>query len=214
MFTFSCTKGNNDDINPKRITDIDGNIYHTVTIGKQLWMLENLKTTRLNDGTPIPNITNGTAWGALTIPGFCTNQNRTNADTINLYGRLYNWYAVNTGKLCPIGWHVPTNAEWDALINFVGGTRPSGIKLKEIGTTHWSKPNASVNDSSGFTGLPAGYRNENGEFEDYGDDGFWWSSNERLSYDAWGENLCYYVTDILKVNYKKNNGFSIRCLKD
>ena len=101
------------------VTDIDGNIYQTVTIGTQTWMVENLRTTKYNDNSAIPEITGAITWSNLTTPGMCTNNNTKNTDTINTYGRLYNWYAVNTGKLPPIGWHVPTDAEFTILENYL-----------------------------------------------------------------------------------------------
>ena len=102
------------------VVDIDGNVYHTVTIGTQVWMVENLKTTRYNDGTAIPLVTDGTAWAALTTPGYCW-YNNDSATYKNTYGALYNWYAVNTGKLAPTGWHVPTDSEWTVLTTYLGG---------------------------------------------------------------------------------------------
>ncbi len=107
------------------VTDIDGNVYNTVNIGTQLWLLENLKTTKLNDGTIIPNVTDTTSWSNLTTPGRCAYNNTTNADTINTYGLLYNWHTVNTGNLCPIGWHVPSDSEWISLTNSFGGDTSS-----------------------------------------------------------------------------------------
>ena len=107
------------------VVDIDGNVYHTVTIGTQVWMVENLKTTKYNDGTAIPLVTDNTAWGALTTPGYCW-YNNDSATYKNTYGALYNWYAVNTGKLAPTGWHVPTDSEWTVLTTYLGGQSVAG----------------------------------------------------------------------------------------
>jgi hypothetical protein len=112
--------------NPTVVTDIDGNIYSTVTIGTQTWMKQDLKTTRYNDGAAIPLVTDNTAWAALTTPGYCLYNNTNNADSIRTFGALYNWYAVNTGKLAPTGWHVATDAEWTTLTTYLGGTTVAG----------------------------------------------------------------------------------------
>ena len=138
------------------LTDIDGNVYQILSIGTQMWMQENLKTTKLNDGTVIPLIANA-SWGTLTTPGFgwYNNDPVTYKSTL---GGYYNWYAINTGKLCPTGWHVPGNADWTTLFTFLGGPIVAGGKMKEAGTTHWLNPNTDATNSSGFTGLPGGYR--------------------------------------------------------
>jgi len=125
------------------VSDIDGNYYKTIQIGSQIWMAENLKTTRYNDGSNIPLVTDNTAWSNLTTPGYCWYNNDA-ATYKNVYGALYNWYAVNTGKLCPSGWHVPSEYEWTLLVNYLGGVYAAGGKLKETGTTHWYSPNAGA----------------------------------------------------------------------
>lgn len=163
------------------VTDIDGNIYHTVQIGTQIWMVENLKTTKFNDGTTIPLVTDNIAWSKLTTPAYCWNKNiENNKDT---YGALYNWYAVNTGKLCPKGWHVPTDNDWTILANYLGGETydnkniesKTGGKLKESGTIHWSSPNEGATNETGFTGLPGGSRAYyKGDFNEIGTMGDWW----------------------------------------
>ena len=148
--TNSCKKA---DETRTSLTDIDGNDYKTVTIGTQVWMVENLKTTKYNDGTAIPNITDNTSWAALTTGAYCDNINTPSISTT--YGRLYNWYAVdnnagtkvasNGGKnVCPTGWHVPSDAEWTTLTTYLGGESVAGGKLKETGTTHWQSPNTGV----------------------------------------------------------------------
>jgi uncharacterized protein (TIGR02145 family) len=158
------------------VTDIDGNIYHTVTIGSQVWLVENLKVTQYNDGTPIPLVTVGTDWGNLTTPAYCW-YNNSYATYGSVYGALYNWYAVNTGKLCPPGWHVPTSAEWTVLTNYLGGESEAGGKLKETGTTHWASPNTGATNETGFTALPGGSRYNTGSFQlNITFNGLWWSS--------------------------------------
>lgn len=148
------------------LTDIDGNVYHWITIGTQKWMVENLQTSHYNDGTPIPNIIDETAWAALTTGATCWYNN--DSTTYHTYGKIYNWYALNTNKLAPTGWHVPTTAEWTTLVTFLGGTATAGGPAKEAGTTHWQAPNTGATNSSGFTGLPAGYRYPGSGFSSIG----------------------------------------------
>ena len=155
-------------LKPQLVTDADGNIYHIVTIGTQTWMVENLRTTKFNDGTAIPNITDNKTWQGLNSPGVCSYDNTSNYNMINTYGLLYNWYSVNTAKLAPKGWHVPTDAEWKTLTEYLGGNSVAGGKLKEVGTTHWYSPNTGADNSSGFTALPGGYRDYDGTFSRVG----------------------------------------------
>jgi len=215
MLTNSCEKDEKkDDPAPDiTVTDIDGNVYKTVTIGTQVWMLENLKVTKLNDGTAIPLVTDKTSWLNLTTPGFCwyNNYEATNKDT---YGALYNWYTVNTGKLCPTGWHVPTDAEWTTLTSYLGGESVAGGKLKEAGTTHWKSPNTGATNESGFTGLPGGMRNVPGFFYNIKDSGIWWSSTEYDATDGLLSRADYNYGGFYKHNLVKTCGFSIRCVKD
>ena len=156
------------------ITDIDGNVYHTVTIGTQVWMVENLKTTRLNDGTSIPMVTDNTTWNYLHSPGYCW-YNNDPATYKNTYGALYNWLAVNTGKLAPVGWHVPSVEEWNTLVLWLGGTNIAGGKMKEKGNSHWNLPNTGATNESGFTGLPGGGRDYSGNFYILQNTGIFWS---------------------------------------
>ncbi len=136
---------------PLTISDADGNTYATVAIGTQVWMKENLKSTKYNDGTSISLVTVASDWTALRTHGYCWYDN--NVSYQNIYGALYNWYTVNSGKLCPSGWHVPTDNEWTTLINYLGGASIAGSKLKEAGTVHWVSPNIATN-VSGFAGSP------------------------------------------------------------
>ena len=187
-------------------TDYDGNNYKTITIGTQTWMAENLKVTKYNDGTTIPNITTG--WGSLTSGAQC-DYNNSPANTTT-YGKLYNWNAVNTGKLCPTGWHVPSTDEWSTLSTYLGGD--AGDKLKEIGTTHWNSPNTATN-TSGFTALPGGERNNGGGFDEIGYCGKWWNSNG----DPFRPDYMILNNDRSVINNGselKSFGYSVRCLKD
>ena len=195
------------------VTDIDGNIYHTVTIGSQVWMVENLKTTKFNDGVIIPLVTDNATWSNLSTSGYCWYNNDLTSYKYT-YGALYNWYAVNSGKLAPTGWHVPSYAEWTTLINFLGGTSLAGGKLKESGTTHWNSPNIGATNESGFTGLPSGLRqNSSSTFYSSGILGYWWSTAADPQID-WPFGLQNNWNSVLNINMPKTNGLSVRCLKD
>jgi uncharacterized protein (TIGR02145 family) len=184
-----------------------------VTIGTQIWMKENLKTTKYNDETNISNITDNTAWSNLTSPAYCYYDNDA-ATQKNIYGALYNWYAVNTGKLCPTGWHVPSDVEWTTLTTYLGGESVAGGKLKETGTILWVSPNTGATNESGFTALPGGCRNDLGGCTYNGQYGYWWSSSEYDSFKGKWRLMGYDHADIIPHNNTKNYGFSIRCLRD
>ena len=202
-----------DDNNPSNtVTDIDGNVYHTIKIGTQIWMAENLKSTKFSDGTRIDNVKDNTAWNDLTTPGYCWYEN--DVKYKNTYGALYNWYSVNTGKLCPSGWHVPTDAEWTVMTTFLGGERLAGGKLKESGNSHWISSNAEATNETGFTALPGGNRIFNGVFEFEGVRGSWWTSTSFDSRKAWQRVMYCIYGDALRSNYYMRFGFSVRCLKD
>lgn len=211
------------------ITDVDGNTYNKVTIGTQVWMGGNLKTTRYNDGTGIPLVTDNNIWNGLTTAGRCYNYN----DSLtykNSYGALYNWFTVNSGKLCPTGWHVPSLSEWKILEKFLDNTVDTnqsavmigtdiGDKLKESGITHWGVGNTGTN-SSGFCALPGAYRGDNGEYlGEYSTNsivGMWWSSLSQLSYpvNAWCIGLVSSYSQIENSVQYKEHGYSIRCVKN
>jgi uncharacterized protein (TIGR02145 family) len=195
-------------------SDTDGNVYHAVSIGTQVWMVENLKTTRFNDGAAIPLVTDSGAWSALATPGYCWygNDSATNKD---VYGALYNWFAVNSGKLAPAGWHVPTDSEWTVLTNYLGGASVAGGPLKEAGTAHWAFPNSGATNASGFTALPGGYRNPNGAFFYLGHDGYWWSSTVYDSADSWYRGMSYYgAANVGRQSYDNVYGLSVRCVRN
>ena len=175
-------------------------------------MKENLKTTKYNDGTTIPHITDNSEWAALTMGAYCDYNNTLSNSTT--YGRLYNWYAVNTGKLCPTGWHIPTRDEWTTLTTYLGGENVAGGKLKETGTTHWLDPNTGATNETGFTALPGGYRNLNGAYTTVGHYSDWWSSTEVSTKDARYRGMGYYYADVFRNDDSKHSGFSVRCLKD
>jgi uncharacterized protein (TIGR02145 family) len=195
------------------MTDIDENVYKTITIGTQTWMAENLRTTHFSDGAEIPNVKGGSIiWANVSIhePAWCTYENTTNVDSINVFGRLYNWRAVNTGKLAPNGWHVSTNAEWQSLFSYIV-YNGSGDKMKETGTTHWSYPNDGATNETGFTALPAGLcGSSDGLFYGLGADFSCWTST------PWNNDAAsiYIGVNMGGTAKDRTNGFSVRCVKD
>ena len=194
------------------VTDIDGNVYNTVTIGTQIWMKENLETSHFRNGASIPTGLSDIAWGTTTSGAWAvyTFQNITYG-----YGKFYNWYAVTDSRnVCPIGWHIPTDAEWTTLTNFLGGESVAGSKMKEIGNTHWQYPNTDATNSSGFTGLPGGLRKYDGTFDLDSKEGYWWSSSEGDAINAWSRNLDANVGSVLSLDGSKLAGLSVRCVKD
>ena len=192
------------------VTDIDGNIYNTITIGTQVWMVENLKTTKYRNGDLISNVEGETAWSNLTTGAYCNYGNDVNNATT--YGRLYNWYAVNDSrKIAPTGWHVATDAEWTTLTNFVGGESVAGAKLKS--KTGWNS-NGNGTDDYGFTAFPGGYRSLGGSFLSLVNIGDWWSSNESSSNGALERTMYYDDNRVISASANKRKGLSVRCIKD
>ncbi len=195
--------------NAQTVTDIDNNVYNTVTIGTQVWMAENLKTTKFNDGTSIPLVIMFTEWNNLTTPAYCWHNN----DELNYkdkYGALYNWYTVNTCKICPSGWHVPTDADWTTLTTYLGGANVAGGKMK--GTDFWQSPNTGATNESGFAARPGACRLD--DFSLLGSSGYWWSSSEFDKNNAWFRLLSYNSGGVLSSINGKTAGFSVRCIKD
>lgn len=209
------------------VTDVDGMVYKTVKIGSQWWMAENLKTSRYHNVTmdPISFIGNdaagNAAWLAANYGAYAvydTSGTGYQSFDVNEFGYLYNWFAVNDGRgLCPTGWHVPSgddiSSEWKTLIDFLGGLGVAGGKMKEAGTAHWNSPNTGATNSSGFTGLPGGFRGINGSFSFVGFDGDWWSSTESGA-SAWYRYLFYSSDNVFRDDDDKRLGFSVRCLRD
>ncbi len=197
------------------IPDIDGNVYHSVTIGTQVWLTEDLKTTRYRNGDLI-----GTTAPA-TLDIFAQNgpkyQWAYNGDESNVtyWGRLYTWYAATDSRgVCPAGWHVPADGEWTTLTSFLGGESVAGGKMKSAGINYWLSPNTGATNSSGFTGFPGGFHEYDGTFTGLEYIGYWWSSTEYSSSDAWFRRLYDLQIYVTKSSYYKNNGFSVRCLRD
>ncbi|MDP3785979.1 MAG: fibrobacter succinogenes major paralogous domain-containing protein [Candidatus Omnitrophota bacterium] len=219
------------------VTDIDGNVYTTETIGNQVWTVENLRTTKYNDGTPIPLVTDSAAWKALTTPGYCYYNNTTNADNIKKFGALYNWYVVDTKKLAPKGWHVPTDAEWTTLENYLiangynwdGTTTDNKIAKSMAAKTDWESPgyipagaignDLIKNNKSGFSALPGGVRDRNGDlFFNMGRGGYWWSASEiDASRGAFIRSLLFSNDNLFRPSRygnPKSGGLSVRLLRD
>lgn len=210
------------------VSDIDGNVYQTVKIGTQTWMMENLKTSKLNDGTLIPLVSDNTAWFNLSTPGYCFFNNDNSNKSV--YGAMYNWYTVNTGKLAPTGWHVPSNQEWITLENYLiangynydGTTTGNKIGKAVAATTIWpsSKVDGAIgndltkNNTCGFSGLPGGYRNENGSYGNFGQVGYWWSSTNDGTNLGWFRTLIYSTTSMARFSGNVQYGLSVRCLKN
>lgn len=197
------------------VTDIDGNKYKTIQIGTKVWMAENLKVTKLNDGTPISFESSNNSWMTKVNPLYCWYNN--DIENKNTYGALYNRHTVNTGKLCPIGWHVSTDSNWSTLTNNTGGDNNAAIKLKETGNYHWSGTSSNATNSSGFTALPGGIRYENGAFSGLKNNGTWWCTNpENYAFSSWYRQMFYNANDIQKygLNLSPQLGLSVRCVKD
>jgi len=198
------------------------NTIPSVTIGNQIWSNTNLDVTTYRDGTSIPQVTDPTAWANLTTGAWCYYTNITNIGTT--YGRLYNWYAVagihdndpNTPNkiLAPTGWHIATDAEWSTLTTYLGGENVAGGKMKSTGTTLWQTPNTAATNLSGFNGFPGGVRQFNGAFGYINANGYWWSSSELNSTDAWNRNLNYNSEMSFRNYVSKKEGFSVRCVRD
>jgi uncharacterized protein (TIGR02145 family) len=207
--------------NTKQVSDVDGNIYNTIKSGTQTWFMENLRTTRYNDSTVIPGVNIALDWSVTNTPAYCwyNNDSLSNKD---LYGALYNWYAIGSGKLCPTGWHVPTDEEWSFLEISLGMQQPDadatgfrgtdlGIRLRS--TSGWNNSGNGTN-SSGFSALASGARNPDGSFEGLGNGNNWWSSSEYNLNSAWKRGMYYSSPGVFRGNYGKQNGYSVRCLKD
>jgi len=196
---------------PGTITDAVGNEYNVVIIGAQMWIQENLKTTKFTDDTDIPLITDNIEWSALTTPGFCY-YNNDEDNYRDLYGALYNWYAVNSGILCPAGWHVVSDGGWTVLTDYLGGENTAGGKLKEDHEEHWASPNTDATNETTFCALPGGYRDKTtGAFSEIGQNGYFWTSTESSPTGSWFRSLHYDNGSVSRDNNSKRSGYSVRC---
>ena len=208
----------NPDLTYGTMTDQEGNTYKTIVIGTQEWMAENLNTSIYRNGDAIPTNLDNAAW-QNTTSGACAYYNDDPSYACP-YGKLYNWYAcVDARQLCPVGWHVPTDAEWTVLTNYLGGESVAGGKMKTNGTIEagaglWYSPNAGATNSSGFSGAPGGLRSYVGGYYFIGEDVYLWSSSEVGTDLAWFSFLYYGDGFANWYNYEKSNGFSVRCLMD
>ncbi len=202
---FSCSDDNT--TNP-----IQDN-YETVKIGTQVWMKKNLDVDHYRNGDTIPQVTDPTQWANQITGAWCYYNNDSELGVI--YGKLYNWYAVNDSRgLAPTGWHITTDVEWTQLENFLGGSYSAGCKLKEAGTEHWAEPNLGATNESGFSALPGGSRHPIGAFFYLESKGNWWTSTESSAMNAWYMTLVYDWAGLGKLEYSKGSGFSVRCVKD
>jgi uncharacterized protein (TIGR02145 family) len=190
-----------------KVTDIDGNQYDVVKIGSQSWTVQNLRTTRYNDGTAIGAYTE---WPKMYTGAYWFYNNSTDSVYQQKWGALYNWYAVNTGILAPAGWHVPTDADWSTLSTYCGDA-VAGSKLKA--KTDWSSGGNGTDDYS-FSALPGGYRNDDGNFNNQSNFGFWWSATENGASFAYYRTLSYILSNLLRLSLNKSYGFSVRLVRD
>ena len=224
LFITSCTTVN-EPVMGDNVTDLDGNVYHTVIIGTQTWMVENLKTTHYNDTTSISLVEDSAEWVNRITPAYCW-YNNDSTSYKEKYGALYNWYSIDSGKLAPKGWHIPTEADWTTLENYVSryySLSAGSIAKILAATTHWKSSLGSStvgydfakNNSSGFSALPGGRRINNAYlFSKVDSIGTWWSSTSKTDSTALTLTLHYNQSTVERNNYKKKSGLSIRCIKD
>jgi uncharacterized protein (TIGR02145 family) len=201
------------------MTDQQGNVYKTIVIGTQEWMAENLNTSIYRNGDAIPTNLDNATWQSTTSGAWAYYNN--DASYACPYGKLYNWYAcVDARQLCPVGWHVPTDAEWSVLTSYLGGEDVAGGKMKTTGTIEaatglWYVPNQSATNSSGFSGAPGGTRDSDGSYYGIGAFGGWWSSSEFDTSIALFRGLSYLsdIAFLANIDFMRE-GFSVRCLRD
>ena len=205
----------NPDLAYGEVSDIEDNIYKTIKIGNQTWMAQNLAVTKYNNGEQIPLVIANSEWQDTLVSDAYSWY-----DNIEIkYGALYNWYAASSDKLCPVGWRVSTDDDWATLINYLGGKDIAGGKLKETGSVHWTTPNVGATNSSGFTGLPGGYKFYGTAYDAITYDaikkyGYWWTSTSETLKNAVSYRLYYGYANIDKMNLDKRVGTSVRCLKE
>jgi uncharacterized protein (TIGR02145 family) len=220
-FTVTATNAGGTSLASQPSSSVTPNIP-SVTIGNQIWTNKNLDVSTYRDGTVIPKVDDAT-WGNLTTGAYCY-YNNDSTTYAAIYGKLYNWYAVagihdndpNTPNktLAPEGWHVPTDVEWTTLADSLGGASGAGGKMKEAGLDHWNSPNTDATNESGFAGLPGGSRYGLGTFYSVGSFGYWWSSAELSTANAWYRFLSNANGLVYRYDYDKGSGFSVRCLRD
>lgn len=220
------------ELQAQHIMDIEGNVYKTVVIGNQVWMSENLKTTKYSDGTAIPHVISDSVWAALTTPAYCWYNNDPSSNKA-VYGALYNWFAVDlvsngNKNLCPKGWHVPTDDEWEILLDYLSNNgygfegNKMNVAKSMAAKSGWQSHNIAgnvgndqqSNNSSGFSAFPSGYRNFLGAFSYKGRYAYWWTSTEYSNTHAYCRFMHNYYSYVGKTKFRKQNGFCIRCLRD
>ena len=204
------------------VKDADGNVYNTVKIGDQVWMAENLKTTKYNDGTPIINITDNAKWDDQQIGACCYYDNQ--ESNKNIYGLLYNWYSIESNKLAPQGWHVATKSDWDKLLAYISAHfEPQSSIAKSLASKDYWKTsseidaignNLIINDSFGFSALPGGYRKADGSFKDIEKGGYWWTTEKTAEFTVWLRNLSYDKSILGRSGFDPYCGLSIRLVRD
>jgi len=218
--TVSCSKK---DATPISVTDIDGNVYNTVIIGSQTWMVENLKTTKYRNGDLIANVTDASTWSALKTGCQCSYNN--DDSNIFKYGKLYNWYAVNDIRnIAPVGWHIPTDEEWSELSTNVAAIIGASNQVAKAlaAKTDWTLYNGngavgndlSKNNSSGFLALPSGLRSYLGDYAYIGREINWWSTTETQTDYAFSRYITFTNGDLIRDFVFKESGYSVRCIKD
>jgi uncharacterized protein (TIGR02145 family) len=194
------------------VTDVDGNVYHTIKIGTQVWMLENLKTTKYRSHAPIQKLIDAGKWEYDASGAYSWyNDDESSKD---IYGALYNWAAVNKGNLAPNGWHIPSIEEWQVLIDFLGGEKIAGGKMKDLGTDFWDSPNTGGDNSSGFKAIANGVKSKEGSYSFAGNRCIFWSSTGSNLLQAKTVTLMFNSPKVFIFSNSKNYGCAVRCIKD
>jgi len=202
-----------DSSNTKTVTDVDGNTYKTVRIGDQVWMTENLRTSKYADGTSITNVTESSQWNIASKNSMWCNYNN-DSQNDKIYGKLYNWYAVKKGKLCPTSWHVPKASEWEKLVDFLAAKEGTDLKSKSGWNENEDGTSGNGTHDYGWFALPGGYRQANGDFNYIGSEGSWWSLSKKNGEFAWNFALESSNSSISEYYSVKKFGLSVRCIKD
>uniref|UniRef100_UPI00404AB69E fibrobacter succinogenes major paralogous domain-containing protein n=1 Tax=Flavobacterium sp. TaxID=239 RepID=UPI00404AB69E len=216
LLLFSCSSNDDSSSSNDNNPPVSNNSSQTIQIGNQIWMIKNLDVSTYRNGEIIPQVTDPSQWATLTTGAWCYYANFTGNGV--LYGKLYNWYAVNDARgLAPVGYHIPTKVEFETLHTFLGGSSVAGGKMKETGTSNWLSPNTDATNSSGFTALPGGYCDGDGEFRNFSIGSYFWSSSENNENNY---NRAWYC--VIFYNNKFSSlpssyfdlGMSVRCIKD
>jgi len=201
---------------PATVNDFENHVYNTVKIGNQLWMAENLRSTNYNNGDPIAT-TNPSSLNISSenSPQYQWSYSGEDANS-SVYGKLYTYYTVTDArKVCPTGWHIPSDAEWTTLVTTLGGYQVAGSRLKEYGNSHWLSPyNTDATNESCFTALPGGYRDFTGAFYLLQNDAYWWSATESEASKSWGRTIYTSGSSVVRQGVNKNWGLSVRCVQD